>query len=169
MSAVVVTPFPGVRDGETNPTQFVEGDVIDGDLAETAVKYGLAVPEGSEGADTAGAGNDGGKVVVVDGQVEIPDNWPKLKWFALKALAEKIFGKPVAGTDEARTIVQAEVDRRANPDTSGAGESGAGGEVQPDGEKEGGESQPGADSAQANAGGKPVAGTDAGAGTPTAG
>ncbi|UFX42073.1 hypothetical protein HAP47_0022700 [Bradyrhizobium sp. 41S5] len=165
MSAVVVTPFPGVKDGETNPTHFVEGDVIDGDLAETALRYGLAVQEGSEGADTAGAGDGGGKVIVVDGQVEIPENWPKLKWFALKALAEKILGKPVAGTDEARNIVQAEVDRRANPETSEAGVAGAGGDVAPVGQKEGGESQAGAGSAQADAGGKPVAGTDAGAAT----
>ncbi|WP_050400377.1 hypothetical protein [Bradyrhizobium embrapense] len=168
MSAVVITPFPGVRDGETDPTNFVEGDVIDGDLAETALKYGLAVPEGSEGADAAGAGDGGGKVIVVDGQVEIPENWSKLKWFALKALAEKIFGKPVAGTDEARTIVQAEVDRRANPETSAAGQTGDTTDGHSEGQSEGTGGQAAAGGAQDGAGGS-AAGTDAGAGASKAG
>ncbi|PDT77187.1 hypothetical protein CO675_11650 [Bradyrhizobium sp. C9] len=142
--------------------------MIDGDLADTALKYGLAVLEGSEGADTAGAGDGGGDVTVIDGEVEIPENWAKLKWFALKALAEKIFGKPVAGTDEARTIVQAELDRRANPQTSATGEVGNASEGSTGSQKEAAEGQASAGGAQADAGGK-TAGTDAAAGTSAAG
>ena len=40
--AVVVAPFPGVKDGEIYPTDLVEGDIIQGALAAAAVSDGHA-------------------------------------------------------------------------------------------------------------------------------
>ena len=45
--------------------------------------------------------------------VDIPENWPSLKWFGLKALAEKIAGKEVAKAPEAKSIIEQELARRA--------------------------------------------------------
>ena len=107
MPAVVIKPFLGVRDGEVYPVQFAPGDIVEGDLAECFKASGIAVDENDERASQA--------AIVQD---EIPADWLKMKWFALRALAAKILGKDVmevANTEEARSIIQAEVDRRANP------------------------------------------------------
>lgn len=42
--AKVTCPFPGVRDGEFNPTTIQPGEVIEGDLAEVALREGWAAP-----------------------------------------------------------------------------------------------------------------------------
>lgn len=44
--------------------------------------------------------------------IEIPDDWKSLKWAALKALAEKIKGTPVGSSQEARSVIEAEIELR---------------------------------------------------------
>lgn len=39
MKAIVTKPFDGVRDGEALPVSFKKGDVVEGDLALTAIKF----------------------------------------------------------------------------------------------------------------------------------
>ena len=42
MKATVTKAFSGAKDGEHHPTQFRPGDVVEGDLAEVAMKEGWA-------------------------------------------------------------------------------------------------------------------------------
>lgn len=44
MRATVTVPFNGKKDKEHYPTRFAKGDVIDGELAEVAVKEKWAEP-----------------------------------------------------------------------------------------------------------------------------
>lgn len=46
--------------------------------------------------------------------IEIPENWEKLKFFGLKALAEKISGADVKDAASAKAAIRAELERRAN-------------------------------------------------------
>jgi hypothetical protein len=134
MKAVVTKPFPGVRDGEVHPVHHAEGDIVEGDLAKVAIDNGWAVDENDDGAASAGA--DGREKSPEDGPIVIPDNWVKEKWFAVRALAARIAGKAatdVAGVDEARAIIQAEVERRANAPAEGDGETDAEGNANGDG------------------------------------
>lgn len=82
-------------------------------------------------ASTDGAGTEGSDQVVqgmtmasinpgagtaTDGAastIEIPDDWKSMKWFALKALAEKVAGREVKDSDDAKAVVEAEVTRRS--------------------------------------------------------
>ncbi|MCW5705249.1 MAG: hypothetical protein KIT82_22045 [Bradyrhizobium sp.] len=51
MNARVITPFYGARDGELYPTRFEPGDLIEGELAEIAVRGRWAEETGSEPAE----------------------------------------------------------------------------------------------------------------------
>lgn len=112
--AIVTKTFPGVRDGEVYPLQHEMGGIIEGDLAEVAIDNGWAVEESNAAAGNASAGD--GYDGETDGLITIPTDWAKKKCFALRSLAARIAGKPaedVSNIDEARTIVQAEIDCRA--------------------------------------------------------
>jgi len=122
--------FFGVPDGEVYPRGFVAGDEVLGDLAKVAIEEGWAEKvSGDEPASTtdsskqeapageakglsttnlvSGAGNGNGA------SIEIPEDWKSMKWFALKALAEKIAGRDVKDSDDAKAVVEAEFTKRA--------------------------------------------------------
>lgn len=44
MKAIVETPFHGAPDGDVYPRWFNKGDIVEGDLANVAVKQGWAKP-----------------------------------------------------------------------------------------------------------------------------
>ena len=64
---------------------------------------GIAVAEGIKPQVTGDAAPD----------VAIPENWRTAKWFTLKSLAQKIAGRDVADSDDARGVIEAELARRA--------------------------------------------------------
>ena len=51
MNATAITTFYGARDGELYPTRFEPGDLIEGQLAEIAVRENWAEETGPEPAD----------------------------------------------------------------------------------------------------------------------
>ncbi|MCX5581329.1 hypothetical protein [Kaistia terrae] len=56
ISAIVVSPFKGVRDGEIYPRDIEVGDTVVGDLAVSALRDGMAElrdGDADHGADTA--------------------------------------------------------------------------------------------------------------------
>lgn len=46
-------------------------------------------------------------------KIEIPADWKSMKWFALKALAESISGADVKTSQEARIVIEGELQKRA--------------------------------------------------------
>lgn len=150
MKSKVIKEFYGVIDGQIYPRMVLVGEIIHGDLAETALREKWATVHFEEGAkpevvfveklhelsEKAKAVADGAEAVeaeaaraVADAKlapvgvdvstdnrpalIEIPDDWRALKWFALKSLAEKVKGAPVANADEARVAIEAELAARA--------------------------------------------------------
>jgi hypothetical protein len=135
--AKVTKQFFGVPDGEVYPRGFVDGDEVVGDLAKVAIEEGWAekisgdeavsmlpsapsatvAPVEAEGLSTASivAGADASGAAAA---IEIPDDWKTMKWFALKALAEKIAAREVKDSDDAKAVVEAEVTRRAPAQTA---------------------------------------------------
>lgn len=145
MRASVTQPFDGVVDGEIYGRRIEVGEEINGDLAAAAVGAGWAVDmdttlnsaeidektaktvektQISSEIDEKNAEKtalQGEKSVVLETSerpalTEIPADWKSMKWFALKALAEKIAGREVKDSDDAKALVEAEVSRR-NPQT----------------------------------------------------
>lgn len=54
-----------------------------------------------------------GEVVILQ-PVEIPEDWAKLQWFTLKALAERVSGGPVSSKVAAIALIEAELAARAD-------------------------------------------------------
>lgn len=50
MRAIVTKPFKGCKDGERHPVDLAEGDVVEGDLAKTAIDAGWAEDAGGNDA-----------------------------------------------------------------------------------------------------------------------
>ena len=48
MNATAITTFYGARDGELYPTRFEPGDLVEGELAEIAVRENWAEKTGAE-------------------------------------------------------------------------------------------------------------------------
>lgn len=53
MRAIVVSPFKGVKDGEVYPRSWKPGEIVEGDLAASALAEGHAALERQERAATA--------------------------------------------------------------------------------------------------------------------
>jgi len=78
-------------------------------IVETAVKLQEALTTISETGNLPTKTTD---EKVVDGSdVEIPDDWRSLKWFALRSLATK-FGETPKNSEEAIAAIEAELARR---------------------------------------------------------
>lgn len=131
MQCLVVKPFPYSADGLKTTHRFVEGD--EPDLPEAAVEsleiggyvvIGLPPPSaeivgGGVDAETGDGTQDESETIaeemlplVSPDEVSIPPDWRSMKWFALKALAEKIKGSDVAGSDEARAVIESKLSQR---------------------------------------------------------
>lgn len=103
MQAKVTAPFDGARDGEMYPRHFNVGDVVDGNLAEVAVREKWAEELKPEATQPAGL-------------VEIPAVWQELKAAELVKLARDLGASADVNTKaEAAAVIEAELERRANP------------------------------------------------------
>jgi hypothetical protein len=125
--ARTIVPFPGVPDGKIYGKNHVVGEIVTGDLARVAMEEKWAVPD--DGTEAAAVQHESGQTETVpepeadggkpaDGaeasaEIEIPDNWRTMKWFALKSFAEKIAGREIADSDEAKAVVETEIARRS--------------------------------------------------------
>lgn len=71
-------------------------------IVETAMKLKEVLTEVAKTEDTVDASD-----------VEIPDDWRMLKFFALRSLAAKISAEPVTNMEEAVAAIEAELARRS--------------------------------------------------------
>lgn len=79
-------------------------------IVETAVKLQEALTTIAETGEMP-VKTEGEKIV--DGSdVEIPDDWKALKWFALRSLASKVSNGPVKTMEDAVAAIEAELARR---------------------------------------------------------
>lgn len=56
MKATAIAVFDGARDGDLYPTRFIPGDLVEGSLAEIAVREKWAEEINSDARETASSG-----------------------------------------------------------------------------------------------------------------
>jgi hypothetical protein len=138
MKVLVTKPFAYSSDGARVTNQFVAGDEPDlneeciaGLESEGFITVGLpAAPVVKKARDAnAPATTADLKQAVAELELEeaedpdlakvpvpsdhvIPDDWRQIKWFGLKALAQKIAGRDVVDSNDARAIVETELAAR---------------------------------------------------------
>lgn len=139
MKVLVTKPFAYSATGLTVTHQFVAGDepdvnesCVEGLIKEGFITVDLPPADIAKAAKEADAPQtvaalqeavasitsiaaDGMAVDAADYElgVVIPDNWRQIKWFGLKSLAQKIAGRDVVDSDDARAIIEAELLKRA--------------------------------------------------------
>ncbi len=121
MQATAIRDFYGVEDGKVYPRRFAIGDVVHGALAGEVVTAGWATagvlsvkPTDVGPIETKSEPVDNDPALAKDSvDHAIPDDWRSMKWFALKALAEKISGAAVADAAKAKSVIEAALARRA--------------------------------------------------------
>lgn len=135
MKVLVTKPFAYSATGLTVTHQFVAGDepdvnesCVEGLMSEGFITFDLPPAEIAAKARRSAPPQTVTEIVAamkeavaeiktaavkapVDG-VTIPSDWRQIKWFGLKSLAQKIAGRDVVDSDDARAIVEAELAAR---------------------------------------------------------
>lgn len=103
MQAKVTKAFDGVEGDAVYPRTYQVGEVVTGRLAEVAMREKWAEELKPEAPKPAGP-------------VEIPEGWQDLKAAELVKLARELGASADVNTRaEASAVIQAELERRANP------------------------------------------------------